>query len=411
MTTRTSADSILRRALLAALLVAPGPLAAQAIDSELVNRIVLRVDDQIATLADWEHRKADRIEQIAAVDGISLDERRKLTEEAGRATMKEIFEELLVLSRARQLHLEASPAEIDRAIDNAKRSFGIEDDAAFHKALVDNGFSVESFRARMTRSILFNRVMEMEVQSKVKVEDDEVVRHWRSHQAEFTTPEQRRVEDLVVREDGPLDAAGRAALAADLAARMSAGATATEALEAAAPPAGAVSAVDLGWVEGGTLAPELDREVAQLEAGGVSAPIAGRGGLHVLRVAEFRPSAVRPLAEVREQIVAELSQGRYERMVAEFLERQAALAWIVEDLPADAIGYRSAVVGEADPLFTLLRGAVAPAAAPAAAPPPDASAETPADATMSDPAPISEPSSDGSPVEPAPPAATSPDAD
>src|SRR5690606_10712631 len=118
----------LRRALLAALLVAPGPLAAQAIDSELVNRIVLRVDDQIATLADWEHRKADRIEQIAAVDGISLDERRKLTEEAGRATMKEIFEELLVLSRARQLHLEASPAEIDRAIDNAKRSFGIEDD-------------------------------------------------------------------------------------------------------------------------------------------------------------------------------------------------------------------------------------------------------------------------------------------
>ena len=50
MTTRTSADSILRRALLAALLVAPGPLAAQAIDSELVNRIVLRVDDQIAAL-------------------------------------------------------------------------------------------------------------------------------------------------------------------------------------------------------------------------------------------------------------------------------------------------------------------------------------------------------------------------
>src|SRR5690606_34462710 len=230
-------------------------------------------------------------------EGMALEERRRLVADAGRAAMREIFDELLVLSRARQLHLEATPAQIDRAVDNAKRSFGIDDDEAFRRALVDNGFSVESFRARMARSILFNQVMDVEVQSRIVVEDEEIARHWRGHQDDFRTPEQRRVEDLVVREDGPLDEPARVALAADLAARLAAGATLDEAIAGAAVPDGAISAVDLGWVEAGGLAPELDAVVQQLVEGGVSAPVAGRGGLHVLRVAEVRPSVVRPLGE------------------------------------------------------------------------------------------------------------------
>jgi len=364
-----NADRSAAALLLAGALAAAVPLAAQeGAAAELVNRIVLRVDDEIATLSDWKERTATRIEQIGSVEGMALEERRRLVADAGRAAMREIFDELLVLSRARQLHLEATPAQIDRAVDNAKRSFGIDDDEAFRRALVDNGFSVESFRARMARSILFNQVMDVEVQSRIVVEDEEIARHWRGHQDDFRTPEQRRVEDLVVREDGPLDEPARVALAADLAARLAAGATLDEAIAGAAVPDGAISAVDLGWVEAGGLAPELDAVVQQLVEGGVSAPVAGRGGLHVLRVAEVRPSVVRPLGEVREQIAAELSQGRYEKAMAEFLERQAARSYIVENLPAEAIGYRAAVVGTADPLFVLMRGTAAAPEATTTAP-------------------------------------------
>lgn len=364
-----NADRSAAALLLAGALAAAVPLAAQEVAAaELVNRIVLRVDDEIATLSDWKERTATRIEQIGSVEGMALEERRRLVADAGRAAMREIFDELLVLSRARQLHLEATPAQIDRAVDNAKRSFGIDDDEAFRRALVDNGFSVESFRARMARSILFNQVMDVEVQSRIVVEDEEIARHWRGHQDDFRTPEQRRVEDLVVREDGPLDEPARVALAADLAARLAAGATLDEAIAGAAVPDGAISAVDLGWVEAGGLAPELDAVVQQLVEGGVSTPVAGRGGLHVLRVAEVRPSVVRPLGEVREQIAAELSQGRYEKAMAEFLERQAARSYIVENLPAEAIGYRAAVVGTADPLFVLMRGTAAAPEATTTAP-------------------------------------------
>jgi hypothetical protein len=87
----------------------------------------------------------------------------------------------------------------------------------------------------------------------------------------------------------------------------------------------------------------------------------------VLRVVEIRPASVRPLEEVRERIVARLSGQRFEEETRAFLERQATLAYVVEDLPEDAVGYREAPSGTADPLLELMRGAAEGAAAPAPA--------------------------------------------
>src|SRR5690606_30348522 len=78
-------------------------LVAPVASAEEVNRIVLRVNGEIATLHDWIARRESRIEQITQAEGVPIAERRQLIAEAGRAAMKEIFEELLVLSRARQL--------------------------------------------------------------------------------------------------------------------------------------------------------------------------------------------------------------------------------------------------------------------------------------------------------------------
>jgi parvulin-like peptidyl-prolyl isomerase len=355
-------------------LVVAGALSALAGSAEEVNRVVLRVNGEIATLYDWVERRQGRIDQISQAEGLPIQERRRLIADAGRAAMKEIFEELLVLSRARQLRIEASPAQIERAAANARQRFGIESEEEFERALAENGMTPAAFRERMARTIVFNQVLDREVQSKVAVSDEEAARYWREHPDEFRVGEQRRVEEVIVLDDSPLDTAAREALARDLAARAATG-TLAEAVAAAGAPAGALSGVvELGWVERGALAAELDAAVFALEAPGVGAPVPGRGGLHVVRVVEIRPAAVRPLEEVRERIVARLSGQRFEEETRAFLERQAALAWVVEDLPADAAGYREAPTGTADPLLELMRGAAAGDAAPAVEP----SGETPA---------------------------------
>jgi parvulin-like peptidyl-prolyl isomerase len=364
-------------------------VGAPSARAEVLDRIILRVNDQIATLADYEARKEERIGQIAQATDLSVEDRRKMVAEAGRATMKEMFEEMLVLSRAHQLHLQATPAQIDRAVDNSKSRFGFDSDADFQQALAQSGLTLEEYRKRMAKNILFNQVFEQEIQSKAQVDDEAVARYWHEHPEEFERPERRRIEEVVVRDDSSLGADARLALARDIVARVRAGATLAAA--AAAEHAGAelTDVLQHDWVEPGTLAPELESAAWKIDAGGVSDPVAARGGWHVLHVLDVEPAGERPLDEVQDKIRTQLAQDRFEARLREFLDQQAASAYIVENVPEDAVGYRTVASGDqTDPVRALLRGAseaapapappaVAPAPAPVTTPTPPATDSTP----------------------------------
>jgi parvulin-like peptidyl-prolyl isomerase len=321
---------------------------------EEINRIVLRVNDKIATLHDYVERRESRLAAIAAESSLSVDDRRKLSAEAGRTTMRELFEELLILSRAQQLRIEATPAKIDRAIDQARRRFGIESDEEFAAALAQSGGTMEAFRERMARNILFSEVVQKEVSPKVKVDDEEAARYWREHPEEFAVPEQRRVHEAVVREDSSLAAEARGALAVRLRDAVIAGRSVAEAM-ADAGAEGEVLVIDHEWIERGTLDAGLEAAVWELAVGGVAGPMPARGGLHVLHLLEIRPPSVRPLEQVREQILNRMQEQQFDRLSVEFLDELARNALIVERLPEDAVGYRAAEVGERDPVRALLR--------------------------------------------------------
>ena len=316
--------------------------------SEQVDRVVLRVNDRIATLDEYRARRDARVDAIAASTDLGADERHKLTADSGRATMKEIFDELLMLSRAQQLHLEATDDEIQRAVDSARKRFGIQSDEQFAQALAQSGTTLEEFRQRMANNILFNEVMQREVTPKVKVDDEEVARYWREHSKDFEVAEQRHVEEAVVPgESAPVAEQIRAAVAG--------GQTIALAVEKLGVK-DKVLVLDHDWIERGTLDPSLEKIAWALADGEVSAPAAGRGGLHVLHLLGVRPASVKPLDTVREEITGRMRDEQFDRRSQELLDDLASQAYVVEHLPAEATGYRSAVVGDRDPVRALLRG-------------------------------------------------------
>jgi peptidyl-prolyl cis-trans isomerase C len=353
--------------------------------AEPINRVVLRVNSEIATLFDYEDRKSDRLGSIGEAQGLSTEERRRLAGEAGKATMREIFDEMLVLSRARQLRLNPTSGQIDAAVESTRKRMGLESQSEFEAALAQSGLTMATFRERMEKNLAFNDVLQREVQSKVKVEDDVVLRLYRDQAERWKTAERRRIEEAVVREDSGRSATERQALADELARAIAGGEAMAAAIERLG--AGAVSGpVDLGWVVKGELAPALDAAIWPLGAGQVSAPVEGRGGLHVLRVAEVDLAKSRPFDEVKDEIRSEEGQRRFETETRKFLADLERQAYVVENIPEDAVGYRESlpedpeaagVLGE----FAPVRGQAAapepaPTAAPAAALP--ATTETPA---------------------------------
>lgn len=67
---------------------------------------------------------------------------------------------------------------------------------------------------------------------------------------------------------------------------------------------------DMGWAAEATLVQELREPVAALKKGDVSAPIRTPRGWHILRLDDVREKGVRPLPEVRDQIVSALRLRR-----------------------------------------------------------------------------------------------------
>jgi len=367
----------LKRTVCLALAVLAVPAAALV--AEALNTIVLRVNDEIATLYDYRERKAARVGAISEASQLSSEERRALVSEAGRATLREMLDELLLLSRARQLIIEPSRAELDEAVDSTRNRMGLPTEEAFLQALKGAGMTLDDFRDRTARSIRVNQVIQREVRAKIEVDDEWLQRAYRERQEEFRVPARVKVQEIVIPAEKLAGESARkvaesmrVALAsgeamADVVARLGGG-------DVTGP-------VDLGWVEKGELAPALEAAVAGLVAGAVSSPVEARGGLHLLQVVERAESTIRPFAEVKEELQAREQGRRFEEAMRTYLGDLENRAYLVENTPPEALGYREVPRDTAaDPLAAFAPKRAAAASAPRAAGSTPAAPPTPAPA-------------------------------
>ncbi len=334
---------IVSRAAIAALLF------AGVARGETLNSIVLRVNDEIATLQDYRLRKEARIEAIAAAEDLAPEERRRLANEAGRATLREILDELLLTARARQLSIEPTGAEIDEAIDRTRQRMGLPNEEAFRKALDAAGMTIADYRTRTSRSIKTQQVVQREVSPRASVDDEWAWRYYREHPDEFRLPAKVKVQELVVTSDKISGEAARQ-LAESLRAAIAGGETMQAAVERMASDA-IGGPIDLGWVERGELASALDGAVWGLAVGAVSSPVEGRGGLHLLQVVERSEEGARPFEDVKESLLERERATRFDDELRKYLGELERSSYLVENIPPEAVGFREAVTSnENDPL-------------------------------------------------------------
>src|SRR5262249_23734388 len=161
----------------------------------------LRVNDQIATLYDYEQRRDD-VEREIRHRVPDLAERQKELAAAPENVFRDMFQELLLNSRADQLAIEVSDKEIDEKINEMKQHFGIKTAEEFQQPLQQNGLTVDALRAQARRQIRIGDVVGKEVSAKIKVKDEDLRRYYRKHQDEFAVPEQVQLREVVVLDDG-----------------------------------------------------------------------------------------------------------------------------------------------------------------------------------------------------------------
>ena len=362
-------------------------LATPAVAEE-VNRIVLRVNDRIATLHDYEARRGERVRQLQQSE-IPPEQRRELMADLGESVLREMYEELLLLSRADQLGVVASEEAVDAAFRDTVDSLGIQNEAELQAALASSGLSEKALRAQIRRGMVMQEVIGREIRPRVQLQEEEMRRYYRDNIDDFQAPERWSLEDAVVLESVGSPKMGE--IAAEVRSRVLAGESLAEAARDFAE-LGQVTLIDLGWVGRGDLEPALEAVAFELAAGQVSEPIDARGGLHVVRVVDYEEVQAIPYPEAEQEIASRLQRNRFGNEMTTYLEELEEVSFVTAEPPQDAEGFRldlgSEVLEDADELFEAA-SELAPAAQGAAgvveetaAPDPEAAAS---ESTVSEP--------------------------
>ncbi len=290
--------AVLPAVLLLAVLFGGAPAAG----SVEVNRVMLRVNDRIATMHDYQLRLSARRAALLRAPELSEEERDRALAEAPASVLRTIWEELLIASRADQLGIVISQQQVEDAIAEQMQRFQLEDVDQLRMALAQEGLTLDRFRDSLANNLLFRAVMGRELFPRIQVSEDELRAIYRQRSDDFLVPEQVRVRELVVLGDGSSDEEEQGRIAARLREQWQQGG---EPQQLADDAGDAVRLLEIGWVGPGDLASELEQAAWELEAGEISEPIVARGGVHVLQVTERRESSIQPFEQVREAIAEE----------------------------------------------------------------------------------------------------------
>lgn len=326
-------------------------LSSDASNATEVNRIVLRVNSEIVTLADYEKRRDERLDAVRRGD-MPEEQRQALLASIGIDTMQEIFREAIMVSRGDQLGIRPGSEEIDAMVAETRRTMDMEDDERFRMGLAASGMTVEDFRQQMRTSAIVREVIGREVRPRVRLEEEDLRRFYQDNLDLFRTPLALEVQEVVVLEDAGRDVGEMTQTANELRSAVLAGADLVEALREAADKGWTTGLINLGWVERGDLDEEIEAAILDLPEGQVSLPVAGRGGLHVVQVRSRREPGLRPLSEAVDRIREHLGQQRMSEEMQKYMGELAQQAHVVSRPPADAAGFDPRAEAGSEPVLS-----------------------------------------------------------
>lgn len=317
------------------------PSVLPSLNAEVLNRVVLRVNDQIATLYDYELRRANMAREFLRQPDLGQEERTELLGQVGELAYKDLYEELLIESRAQQLDITVSDDEITQQIGQMKQNFGIQSDQEFAAALAQTGMSEAQLRERLRRDLRAREVMGREVQSRIKLDEDDLRRIYQRDRDQFKQPEQVQLREIVVLEEGGLPTADeRRQLAAQIRATVAGGKSLADAVAQTSGKGQTSGVIEVGWVTPGDLDPALEAAVWKLAPGAVSEPVSARGGLHVMQVVDRKEARVPAFSEVQEQIRQREQRLKMQDEIGRYMAELEKKSLIVTEPPAEAVNFR-----------------------------------------------------------------------
>jgi len=298
------------RSLAKILVVAMAALAAVASAGEriLVEGILVRVNDRIITLSDFERRVRTELSQIP--EPPSEAEARQYVE----MLLQEVVNELVLLERATEKRLTVEEGMVDQAIANLREQNNLLEDEAWEQAVASSGITLEELRERYRRNILLQRAVQGEVRP-IEITVEELRREYEQTKDQYRIPAKVELEQVFLTEDAETESE-LMNRARGLVERVREGAD----LRAEATLAGA-ELQNLGAIPVADCRPDLAAALDNLDDGGLTDPLPVPGGIQIIRLVARIPAGYESFEEVAPELRRRRSAESYENQTRGLVEK------------------------------------------------------------------------------------------
>jgi peptidyl-prolyl cis-trans isomerase C len=295
------------------------------------------VNGDIVTKTEFEQRYLtalrSRPEFANATPNLELQ---KAIAEITPELILEAVEELLLIQRARELNYVLNDEQYKQTIDSIKKSNNIADEAQFQAALKQEGLTEAELRRNIERAMMVSQVQRSEVIEKISVTDEEARAYYEAHAAEFTTPSEMTLREILIEvpvSDKGVNVAQQdeaKAKAEAIHQRLLKGEPfARLAAEVSASPSKANGGL-IGPIRSEELAPQLRQILDKLKVGDLAEVIATSRGFQILKLESRTETKVRTFEEARGAIgerVAETKRRAALQKYLDSLREQATITW------------------------------------------------------------------------------------
>jgi parvulin-like peptidyl-prolyl isomerase len=214
--------------------------------------------------------------------------------------------EKIMKMRAQELNITLSDAELENKIKEIKKDYG-ED---FTSLFAEQNINYEKWKEEFKEETLLQKLIAMDVNDKIKISEDEIEDYFNKHRSNYKTDSRVRVAQIVVRDmataEKVVEKLNSGESFANVAAQMSIGPEASR-------------GGDLGFITRWVMPNPLDKTIFKLPANKISPIVQSSYGFHIFKVLESQPAKDRNLADVRQDIMADIRLQKEESAFTEWL--------------------------------------------------------------------------------------------
>lgn len=298
--------------------------------AEEIDRVVATLDEEAIFLSEVEAHARPLLVESAAQPG-TAEQRAERRRTILRQSLDRMLNDRLMRRAATRAHTTVTSEEVDEFIERLAAERGATP-AQVYAALEAEGITRAEYRARMETEVLTLKVLQARVRGRINITEADLRQEYQRIIREAPQRAVWQVAHILVEvpesaTDAERDAAR--ARAADAARRAQGGEDWAAVVRATSSDENTRdSGGELGEVGPGTLPEALEEALSRLDPGGVSDPVLGPSGYHVLRMLSRREEPPPPFEQVRNQVQGMLLQRemvRHQRIYLRELRRSVSI--------------------------------------------------------------------------------------